>query len=238
VLLTVAAAHFDTRVAYFVRIIYATLVAKRRHSQMTEIASRRGRPRDDAVDHRVLDAAWQVLHTEGYAALTVDEVAKRAGTAKTTVYRRWPTKDHLAVAVAERILGDVPIAETDDLRRDLTEFVAALAESLSRLRRAGHPDGGPSAGLAAELVGAFARQPDIGALVRAEFAARHALARARLRRAREAEGLRTDLDDEVLIDQLAGPLYYRVLITGMPVDRSYASRLVSTVLDGAFMPKE
>jgi AcrR family transcriptional regulator len=198
----------------------------------------RGRPRDATVDGRVLDAAWDLLHEAGYAGLTVDEVAERAGAAKTTLYRRWPTKDHLAIALAARILGKVPIADTADLRSDLTEFAAALAAGLNRLRLAGHPGGGPSAGFAAELVAAAAHHADIGELVRAGFADRHELALARLRRARDAEGLRPDIDPAVLIDQLAGPLWYRVLVTGAPVDRGYAERLVAAVLDGAFTPKE
>jgi AcrR family transcriptional regulator len=200
---------------------------------MANSGSRRGRPRDSGVDQRVLDAAWELLHTAGYVALTVDEVAERAGAAKTTVYRRWPTKDHLAIALAVRILGDVPIADTGDLRRDLTEFAAALAASLNRLRLAGHPDGGPSAGLAAELVAIAARHPDIGEVVRAGYAARHNLALARLERAREAGELRRDVDPSILIDQLAGPIYYRILITGAPADRGYAERLVNAVLGGA-----
>jgi AcrR family transcriptional regulator len=195
--------------------------------------TRRGRPRDGAVDRRVLSAAWGLLHAGGYAALNMDEVAERAGVAKTTLYRRWPTKDHLAVAVAAEMLGEVPIPDTGDLHRDLTEFAAALAASLNRVRMAGHYGGGASAGLAAELVAATARHPDIGEAVRAGFAARHAMARARLQRASEREGLRPDIDHGVLIDQLAGPIYYRVLITGAPVDRSYAERLVDAALDGA-----
>ncbi len=201
-------------------------------------AAPRGRPRDSDVDRRVLDAAWALIHTAGYAGLNVDEVAERAGAAKTTVYRRWPTKDHLAVALATRILGEVPIADTGDLRRDLTEFAAVLAASLNRLRLAGHPDGGPSGGLAAALVAAIARQPDIGAAARAGFAARHALALARLERARETEGLRDDVDPAILIDQLAGPIYYRILITGAPADHRYAERLVSALLDDAFTPRK
>jgi hypothetical protein len=58
------------------------------------------------------------------------------------------------------------------------------------------------------------------------------VARARLQRACEREGLRPDIDHGVLIDQLAGPIYYRILITGAPVDRNYAERLVDAVLDG------
>src|SRR5260370_12206230 len=113
--------------------------------------ARRGRPRDSAVDRRVLSAAWDLLNARGYAGLNVDEVAERAGVAKTTLYRRWPTKDHLAVAVAARILGEVPIPDTGDLRRDLTDFIAAQAASLGRLRQAGQPAGAASAGLTAAL---------------------------------------------------------------------------------------
>jgi Tetracyclin repressor-like, C-terminal domain len=109
-----------------------------------------------------------------------------------------------------------------------------LAASLNRLRLAGHPDGGPSAGLAAELIAATARHPDIDTAVRALYAARHDLARARLAAARDAEGLRGDIDPAIVIDQLAGPVYYRILITGAPADRDYAERLVGAVLDGAF----
>jgi AcrR family transcriptional regulator len=205
-------------------------------SQVT--TGRRGRPRDGAVDERVLSAAWGLLHAGGYAALNMDDVAARAGVAKTTLYRRWPTKDHLAVAVAAEMLAEVPIPDTGDLRHDLTEFTAGLAGSLNRLRMAGHYGGGAAAGLVAELVAAFARHPDIGELVRAGFAQRHALARTRLERAREREGLREDIDPGVLIDQLAGPIYYRILITGAPADRDYAERLVDAVLDGAITPRE
>lgn len=200
------------------------------------LGRRRGRPRDADVDRRVLDAAWELLHTAGYAGLNADEVAVRAGVAKTTVYRRWQTKDHLAVAVAARILGDVPISDSGDLVRDLTDFATALAASLNRLRMAGHPDGGPSAGVAAELIAAVARQPDIGDVVRAGFADRQLLLLGRLEQARQHEGLRGDLDVDILIDQLAGPLYYRILVTNAPVDRDYARRLVAAVLDGAFAP--
>jgi AcrR family transcriptional regulator len=200
---------------------------------MTEGGARRGRPRDSTADQRILDVAWDLLVTRGYPGLAVDEVAERAAVAKTTLYRRWPTKDHLAVAVATRILGEVPIPDTGDLRADLTSFTAALAASLDRVRRAGQPDGGASAGLLAELVAAAARHPDIGAAVRAGFAQRHALARARLQRAVEHEGLPADTDAAILIDQLAGPIYYRILITGAPVGRGYAESLVDATLAGA-----
>jgi len=51
--------------------------------------------------------AWDLLLSGGYAGLNVDEVAERAAVAKTTLYRRWPTKDHLAVAVTPALPGTV-----------------------------------------------------------------------------------------------------------------------------------
>jgi AcrR family transcriptional regulator len=199
--------------------------------------ARRGRPRDGAVDQRVLDAAWDLLLADGYAGLNIDDVAERAGVAKTTLYRRWPTKDHLAVAAAARILNEVPIPATGDLRSDLTEFLTAMAASLNNVRAAGCP-GGASAGLLAELVATAARHPDIGDTVRALYARRHDMALARLAQASEHEGLRSDIDHAVLIDQLAGPIYYRILVTGAPTDRDYVRRLVHSVLQGALAPRK
>jgi len=54
--------------------------------------------------------------------------------------------------------------------------------------------------------------------------------------ATERDGLRPDIDHAVLIDQVSGPIYYRVLITGAPADRDYAELLVSAALEGAFGP--
>jgi Tetracyclin repressor-like, C-terminal domain len=72
--------------------------------------------------------------------------------------------------------------------------------------------------------------------VRALHARRHAMLLDRLRRAVERDGLRPDIDHAVLVDQVSGPIYYRVLITGAPADRDYAERLVSAVLAGAIGP--
>src|SRR5260370_6732089 len=70
--------------------------------------ARRGRPRDSAVDRRVLSAAWDLLNARGYAGLNVDEVAERAAVAKTTLYRRWPTQDPPALARGPPMLGGGP----------------------------------------------------------------------------------------------------------------------------------
>ncbi|MEV0314311.1 TetR family transcriptional regulator [Nonomuraea fuscirosea] len=233
----------------------------------------RGRPRRADVDEGVLSAATELLLQRGYAGLSPDEVAERAGVAKTTLYRRWPTKDHLALAVVARLQAGDEITDSGDIRRDLPAYLEKIAAGLNRMRAAGRggaasdpaggaapagdqpddrpgdqpdrkagdqdePDDDRGAGTVAELVAAAARHPDVGALERRMYAERNALAHALLHRAVERGELRPDLDVEALFDQLAGALYYRVLITGLPVDRAYAERLVDTALRGAAVPKE
>jgi AcrR family transcriptional regulator len=203
---------------------------------MTE-SGRRGRPRRAEVDESVLKAATGLLLERGYTGLSTDEVAERAGIAKTTLYRRWPTKDHLAVAVVARLQAGDEITDTGDIRRDLPDYLEKIAAGLNRMRAAGRAPDDPSAGTVAELVAAAARHPDVGELERDLYARRNTLARALLERAVERGELRADLDVEALFDQLAGALYYRVLITSRPVGRAYAERLVDTALRGAAREK-
>src|SRR3546814_14597719 len=61
------------------------------------------RPRGLATERAILDATLQILHDGGYASLTIDRVAAPARASKTTIYRRWKTKEHLVLAVFEQM---------------------------------------------------------------------------------------------------------------------------------------
>jgi AcrR family transcriptional regulator len=176
----------------------------------------------------------------GYAGFAVDKVAEQAGVAKTTLYRRWPTKDHLAVAVVARMQDDVAVPDTGDVCADLVAYVEQIALGLNHMRRAGRQGevDDLSAGVVAELVAAAARHPDTGALVRAVFARRNKLVLELIDRARRRGALHPAVDPSLLFDQLAGALYYRLLITGQPIDRSYAECLVNAAVNGALPPRE
>lgn len=88
-----------------------------------------GRPRDPAVDKRALRAARDLLAERGYAAITFDEVARRAGVGKSSLYRRWPSKAELVVAAVDAGVGDVTDIDTGTLRSDLRELAARLLEA-------------------------------------------------------------------------------------------------------------
>ncbi|WP_065962311.1 TetR/AcrR family transcriptional regulator [Streptomyces sparsogenes] len=196
---------------------------------------RRGRPRSENADVRILEAAHELLVERGYDRFAIDEVAARAAVAKTTLYRRWPTKDHLLVALVAKIQDEVSVADTGDIRRDLSVYLTAVATGLDRMRRVGRDLTGEedrSAGVVAELVAAAARHPDVGDVVRNLFARRNALPLALLDRARERGALAPGTSSEVLFDQLAGALYYRLLVTGAPIGADYVEELVGQVLAG------
>ncbi len=99
--------------------------------------SRRGRPRDPAVDEAILAAAVELLATLGYTRLTMDQVAARAGVGKASVYLRWPNKVALVAEAIEHHSGVVPeVPDTGSLRQDMLTFLRALLRRKSAAQRA------------------------------------------------------------------------------------------------------
>ncbi|GAB3606530.1 TetR/AcrR family transcriptional regulator [Conyzicola nivalis] len=186
------------------------------------------RPRNTESDALILAAAAEALLQDGYDGLVVDEIARSVGVAKTTVYRRWPTKNHLVVSVVAGWQGvvDVPNTgdEADDIANDLTTIAGGMCHVL---------DPAPIRRLVAELAAARMRDDDLGSAVDRLWSDRRAATAAVLERGIAGGALRRDLDPEVVTDELAGAVYYRVLITGGSLDDAYARALVRTVLAGA-----
>jgi AcrR family transcriptional regulator len=180
----------------------------------------RGRPRDPEAESRILAAAATEIQARGYEGLSVERVAERAGVAKTTLYRRWPSKAELVVALVTDLRDEVPFRPGANPRRDLDQLVSAVAAALA--------DTPPS--LVADLTAAAARDARVGDTVRALWADRHRAVTEVVARA-QAEGLADDsVPPTVLVDQLIGPLYYRLLVTGEPLTPAYARKLVRSVL--------
>jgi len=183
-----------------------------------------GRPRDEQASEEILDAAVALLTEQGFAGVTVDAVARRAGVSKATIYRRWPTKEALLLAAAHCLSGgppEVPDTGTvgDDLRLLLRSFIDVLA-------------GGLPGEILPELVAESTRRPEIRALL-AQFAAeRRRRWNAVLERAEARGELRVGLDREVVIDCLTGPLFTRLLVTGRPLTPVLADEIVDAVLPG------
>ncbi|MGW6276832.1 TetR/AcrR family transcriptional regulator [Kribbella sp. NPDC055071] len=180
----------------------------------------RGRPRDAGVEGRLLQAAMTEMRARGYDGLSVDRVAERAGVAKTTLYRRWPSKAELVIAMIAQLRSAVPFEPSGDSRRDLTDLVTGVATTLSAL----------PVTLVADLAAAAAREPRVGESVRALWGERHAAVTAVLAQAQAEGRVPAHADPAVLVDQLVGPLYYRLLVTGEPITSAYVRELVLSTL--------
>jgi AcrR family transcriptional regulator len=99
-----------------------------------------GRPRRDGLDHAILDATLAEMARAGYPRMSVEAVARQAGTTKPTVYARFPSKAALATAALESLRQSTPRHLTGDVRHDLIE-VTMLVGSLHAAAIAGRPPG-------------------------------------------------------------------------------------------------
>jgi AcrR family transcriptional regulator len=187
---------------------------------MESVMVGRGRPRDVGVEGRVLDAAMAEMRLRGYDGMSVDRVADRAGVAKTTIYRRWPSKAELVIAMIAGLRAAVLFEPSGDPRKDLTELVTTIASTLAAV---------PTT-LVADLAAAAAREPRVSESVRALWGERHAAVTEVVAQAQEDGLVPGHASPAVLVDQLVGPLYYRLLITGESITSDYVRELVLSTL--------
>src|SRR5258708_7602757 len=87
----------------------------------------RGRPRRPEADAEILDAALAMLRTGGYRELSLDEIARRAGTAKSSIYRRWASKAALVVEIVRR---EAPLHDVSDCDEAVREFESLMNGAL------------------------------------------------------------------------------------------------------------
>lgn len=167
---------------------------------------RQGRPRSAELDRAVIAATVEVLIERGYAALTIEAVASRAGVGRPAVYRRWQDKDHLVVNALIETVPPLREPDTGDVLRDLEEFAAEFA-----LRLAGSPVGSAVMVVCAEA----ARRPELAEALRLHYLRpRDTVITDLIERALAEGRLNTALAPEVIRDLLFGPLIYHWLLTG------------------------
>ncbi|HXG39424.1 MAG TPA: TetR/AcrR family transcriptional regulator, partial [Candidatus Limnocylindrales bacterium] len=185
---------------------------------------RRGRPRSDRVHRAILDAARELLIEEGYAGWRLERVAARAGVGKATIYRRWPTREDLALELLLELASPhLAIADLGDTRREL------LAAVMNAIRALTETPFGP---VIRALLSQIARNPALGDPFRSTVVqARRTEIRRVIERGIARGDLRPDADAEVATELLVGPVYFRLMFGGV-LDAAFAERIVDAVLAG------
>jgi AcrR family transcriptional regulator len=177
-------------------------------------------------DQAILKATRELLDEHGVRGLTIEGVAERSGVAKTTIYRRYRDRDELALAVLIE-MSEAFRAPPDlgDTRKELLAFVKEATEVILR--------GGVVEGLASEI----ATNPELSQAYRDRIIKiRWDEIATIIARGVKRGDLRSDTDVRVAHELLIGPLMYRLLFSGLPLNRRHARQVVDAVM-AAFAPE-
>ena len=191
-------------------------------SQTDSSPTRRGRPPSPRSRAAALDTTVALLAEVGYGRLTMAAVAKRAGVSTATLYRHWDSKDALVTDAVSSLVAEIRIPDHGDARRDLLSLMHDAVRLYSTTVAA------PAwRGVTTEM----ANNPGLRDTIHERFLdARRAALREVLQRGVEHGELDEAIDYELALDLLGGPLYYRFLITGGPIDEALAEGVVDVVM--------
>lgn len=192
---------------------------------------RTGRPRDEAVDRALIGAATDLLRERGYRALSMEGVAARAGVAKQSVYRRWPSKGALLVDIYMEGMGEAVLPPTSG-QGVAADFRAYLGLTLERLKDVAW------ANTLRSLVAEAQNDPDLAALmVERVVEPRRQAGRHILAQAIAAAELSADFDVETALDFVFGAIWYRLLLGHAPVTAEFVDRMLAQLFPEPVLPR-
>lgn len=180
------------------------------------------RPR---VTDAIAAAFFEELAESGYGQLSVDAIVRRAGVGKAAVYRRWATKKAMAIALISQVaVRDEPAPNTGSLRGDIAELVGRLSVLL----------GGPLVGrVILSVVSESGRDTELEAVLRESVEGPRRVNSAQMLHRAIARGeLGPDVDIDLALDLIAGPLYWRMLVRRQGWNDGQLDRLVTAITAG------
>jgi len=183
-----------------------------------------GRPRSEKTKDAILTAAYDLLLENGFGAITIEKIAEKAGVSKATIYKWWPNK---AAVVMDGFLNatnvKLPIPNTGSTIDDMFIQVNNFAKFLNS--REGN--------IITEIIGEGQFDPKLADTYRAiYFKPRRSISKQILERGISRGELRKDLNIELSIDLIWGPVFYRLLITGEVVDDTFVKNLINYAFEG------
>ncbi|HEX4146570.1 MAG TPA: TetR/AcrR family transcriptional regulator [Pirellulales bacterium] len=193
-------------------------------SPLSGASRRRGRPRSVATQVAILNATIELLEKQSLRDVTADAIAQRAGVSKATIYKWWPNKTLVALdAFLARAESAVAVPDTgctrEDVERQLKAVIAFYTNSQGRLIR--------------EFIAAGQTDPDLLVMFRQRFLTyRRETVRIIWERGVERGDIRGDLDCELVIDLIYGPVFWRLLAGHCLLDDRQAEAIVAAVFGG------
>lgn len=180
--------------------------------------------RSSRTRHAVLDAAASLMAEGGLAATTVDAIRDRAGVSKTTIYKHWPNRLCVAIdAFAERLALDASLPDTGTARSDLLE----------QIRRVSAFYASPIGSVFAQLLANAMQDPVASGWLRARFMDSRQRGIQELWNRAVARGeVQNDIDPELALDLVFGPIMWRLTSGRRPLTRDETETMVDAILNG------
>ena len=184
-----------------------------------------------AVDDRVrrskasvLKVTAELLTETGLGGVSVDEVARRSGVAKTTIYRHWPTRSDLLMEACSQLGTEQEVPDTGSVEGDISTLLTNLAELLLTARWAS---------VVPSVIDAAERDADIAA-IHSRLQRGHARPfQEVITRAKRNGEISRNVDSAAMIAALIGPLFYRRWFSREPLDDNVVKDVVKRVIDFA-----
>src|SRR5712691_2934802 len=165
-----------------------------------------GRPRSAQAHKAILDATLVLLAEEGIQGLSIEGVAARAGVGKTTIYRRWASKDELVIDAIHEVQINLSIVDTGNFRNDLMTLFKNAYQSMMAYPLLGQ--------LALKFIGEYQTNPEIFQVFLTQvLIPRFQQFRHMVEQAQAREEIRRDIDWTMVIDLIGGSLYFHWIIT-------------------------
>jgi AcrR family transcriptional regulator len=197
---------------------------------MTSLAKRVGRPRCEASHQAILNAAVELLNSAAVHTISIEGIAAKAGVSKQTIYKWWPSKSALVMeAYAGAFTEKNPVPQTGDFEGDLREFTRRV------VRTSGKPN---VTRVLAELLAEAQRDDSIRRDMRERFIeARRKPWRALIAAGIAAGKASREVDVELCLDLLFGPVWYRILFRSGKLDEAFADAVSGHLLTALKEPQ-
>jgi AcrR family transcriptional regulator len=194
---------------------------RQRTAQSSRARSTRVDIRVERSQHTVLTAAFELLSESGVGGFSVDEVARRSGVAKTTIYRHWPNREALVIDACSRISAEQKAPDTGSLEGDLTAILTNIAHLLETANWSS---------VLPSIVDIAERDPEF-ADIHSQIQRGHAAPlREVLDRAVHRGELPAEVDLPTLVAALLGPLFYRRWFSREAIDDRFVEAIINRVI--------
>ncbi|MHA7963841.1 TetR/AcrR family transcriptional regulator [Paenibacillus sp. CAU 1782] len=186
--------------------------------------AKRGRPRSLKTKENILSASYELLLESGFENVTIEKIAERAGVGKASIYKWWPNKaavimDGFFAAAADRL----PLPDCGSAVDDVYAHASGLCRFMSSAEGK----------MITEIIGQGQMDAGLAEAYRTRYIMPRRLEAVQLLERGVQKGeLRESLDKELSVDLLYGPIFYRLLVTGEPIDDLYVRSIVDEAFKG------